>query len=425
MREGDIECDVMVIGAGMAGMAAALFAATKGLSVVQTGVFGEILFASGLFDLMGVFPIAEGKTWDDPWAAIEAVRRDQPSHIYTKVNSGDIRQAIDGMLSFLGKAGLSYKRNENNNSNVITPIGTTKQTWCVPTTMWNGVTALEKKSPCLLVDFHGMKGFSARQINETLKANWPELRSVRIAFPEIGSGGEFYAEYAARYLELNENRKAFVEEVLPHINNVECLGFPSIFGVTRTEEVFFDLQEKLGVRIFEIPGLPPSLNGLRLMEICKDNLPKTGVKTYYQKKVLGHSIANDGTFILDVGATEKEISVKAKNIILATGRFFGRGLCEDKNHLKESLFNLPVYQPETRKEWYKKDLLDKKGHEINNAGLEVDDMSRPVDEEGKPVFERLFAAGSILAHHDWKRMKCGTGLAVVSSFKAVEAMLKV
>jgi len=51
-------------------------------------------------------------------------------------------------------------------------------------------------------------------------------------------------------------------------------------------------------------------------------------------------------------------------------------------------------------------------------------LFRPVDEEGRPVFKRLFAAGSILAHHDWKRMKCGTGLAVVSSFKAIEAMLK-
>lgn len=424
MRESNIECDVMVIGAGMAGMASALFAAKKGLSVAQTGVFGEILFASGLFDLMGVYPVAEGKKWDDPWAAIEALKKDQPSHIYARVHPNDIRRAMDDMLSFLGKAGLSYKKDENYNSNVITPLGTTKQTWCVPTTMWSGVSALEKKSPCLLIDFHGMKGFSAKQITEILKTTWPELRSVRTAFPGLRSGGEFYAEYAARYLELEENRTVFAEEVRPHINDDKYVGFPSIFGVTRTEEVFFDLQEKLGVRIFEIPGLPPSLNGLRLMEVCKDNLPKTGVNTFYHKKVLGCNIEKDGSFLLDVGATEKEISVNAKNIILATGRFFGKGLCEDKNHLKESLFNLPVYQPESRKDWYKKDLLDRKGHEINNAGLEVDDMSRPVDEAGRPVFERLFAAGSILAHHDWKRMKCGIGLAIVSSFRAVEAMLK-
>ena len=47
-------CDLMVIGAGMAGMAAALFAARRGLSVAQTGLTGETLYASGLFDLYGV-----------------------------------------------------------------------------------------------------------------------------------------------------------------------------------------------------------------------------------------------------------------------------------------------------------------------------------------------------------------------------------
>lgn len=422
--EEDIECDLMVIGSGMAGMAAALFAANRGISTVQTGVFGEILFASGLLDLMGVYPAAEGKKWDDPWAAIEAVKKDQPNHIYARVDSADICRAMDEMLSFLGKAGLSYQRHENRNANVITPLGTVKQTWCVPTTMWNGVSVFEKKSPCLLIGFHGLKGFSERQITEALKKKWPGLCSVRIPFPGISNTGEMYAEYAARHLELIENREVFAEGILPYINNFEYIGFPSILGVSKTEEVFFDLQNRLGVNIFEIPGLPPSLNGLRLVEVFRDNLPERGVKTLYQKKVLGCSVTKDNSFVLDVGATEKEIKVRAKNIILATGRFFGKGLYEDKNRLKESLFNLSVCQPESRKEWYKKDLLDRKGHAINNAGLEVDDMFRPIDGSGKPVFKRLFAAGSILAHHDWKRMKCGTGLAVASGFSAVKAILK-
>jgi glycerol-3-phosphate dehydrogenase subunit B len=42
-----IECDVCVIGSGLAGMAAALFAADRGLSVVQMGHTGEIIFGPG------------------------------------------------------------------------------------------------------------------------------------------------------------------------------------------------------------------------------------------------------------------------------------------------------------------------------------------------------------------------------------------
>ncbi len=56
-----LKCDLLVIGRGMAGMASALFAANRGLSTVQVGMTGEIVFASGLLDLMGVHPIEEKK----------------------------------------------------------------------------------------------------------------------------------------------------------------------------------------------------------------------------------------------------------------------------------------------------------------------------------------------------------------------------
>ena len=60
-----IKCDLTVIGAGMAGMAATLFAVNRGISVAQVGSTSEIGFASGLFDLLGVHPVSEGNRWDD------------------------------------------------------------------------------------------------------------------------------------------------------------------------------------------------------------------------------------------------------------------------------------------------------------------------------------------------------------------------
>ncbi len=52
---------------------------------------------------------------------------------------------------------------------MLTSLGTTKPTYYVPESMWQGVTAYEQKSPCLLVGFRGMKEFSARSRKERLQ----------------------------------------------------------------------------------------------------------------------------------------------------------------------------------------------------------------------------------------------------------------
>ena len=66
MSRPTINCDLLVIGSGIAGMAAALFAANRGINIVQAGMAGELTFASGLLDLMGVHPVKESRIWDDP-----------------------------------------------------------------------------------------------------------------------------------------------------------------------------------------------------------------------------------------------------------------------------------------------------------------------------------------------------------------------
>jgi len=105
-----IECDVLVIGAGMAGMAAALFAANRGQAVIQVGIPGEIIYASGLFDVLGVHPIEKRRLWRNPWAAVAAVSRDMPNHPYAKTSADNIQKAFREFLSFLAETGLPYRR---------------------------------------------------------------------------------------------------------------------------------------------------------------------------------------------------------------------------------------------------------------------------------------------------------------------------
>jgi glycerol-3-phosphate dehydrogenase subunit B len=416
--------DVCIIGAGLAGLAATLFVANRGLSCVQVGHTGEINFATGFLDLLGVHPVSEKNVWSDPWAGIDALVQDVPDHPYARLPKEDIHDAYDELLSFLKEAGLPYNRRTNHNIRVLTSMGTIKTTYCVPHTMWNGVMALEEKPACLLIDIRGLKGFSARQIAAGLKDGWPDLRNAHISFPGTDHLSDVYTEHMASALILSENRERFARALQPHIKEAQIVGMPAILGLYRTLEVVSDLEKRIGVPVFEIPTIPPSVPGLRLKEAFERGLRAKGVDYFSQNRVLEVQHKSHGCFELGIGRTTIENSVQSRGVILASGRFIGGGLHADRKRIKETIFDLPVYQPVNRAEWHRRDFLDSRGHLVNRAGLEIDDSFRPLNSSPKPAFDTLFAAGSILAHNDWKRIKCGAGLAIASAYGAVKSFVR-
>ena len=111
-------------------------------------------------------------------------------------------------------------------------------------------------------------------------------------------------------------------------------------------------------------------------------------------------------------------------MILASGRFRGKGLLAEGKKISETIFNIPVIQPDEREKWYRKRFLDVRGHPINRSGIVTDTFQRPIDRDGSVFSENLFAAGAILAHQDWTREKCGSGVAVSTAFNAVNSFLK-
>ncbi len=406
----------------MTGLAGALYAANRGHSTILVGGPGEMIFASGLVDLMGVHPIGEKTTWEDPWAAIEALGRDMPDHPYAKLKKEDIRNALDELFAFLEKEGLPYDRRPERNIDVITPAGTLKRTYAAPRTMWKGVEAAEKKSPCLLVSIQGLKEFSARQVLAMQKRRWPDLRTSRVAFPDSENLDEVQAEHMARSLAMPETREKLAAAVRPHVQKGEIVGMPAIMGVLNSREVIAHMEEEIGAPLFEIPTMPPSVPGMRLKETFERGLPNLGVRLLRQKMVTRVTVRKNGGFVAATTGGLIESTVRARGILLATGRFLGKGLHGGRKGVRETVFDLPVHQPSSREQWHRMDFLNSRGHPLNQAGLVTDAHFRPLDAAGKPAFATLHAAGSILAHQDWMRMKCGSGLAAATAFGAVQAL---
>jgi glycerol-3-phosphate dehydrogenase subunit B len=409
-------CDVAVIGAGMAGMASSIFAADRGLSCVQVGNGGGILFSSGLLDLLAVHPA--GRVWRSPWEGLAALCRDDPGHPLARVDAPSIRAAFGAFLSALEAAGLPYAPPGDTNVDVPTSIGTAKPTFAVPRSMAEGVRALAKRPSCLLVDFRGLREFSGRQVKLTLGPAWPGLRSERVEFPGAEAAPELYAAHVARALETAQARERVVAAVRPLVRDAEAVGFPAVLGLTRSAEVHAAFEAGLGVPVFEVPTMPTSVPGLRLQAALEAAASARGVRRRPQATVTGVAFGRDeASLVLDGGAGGE---VVARSVVLATGRFTGRGLVADRGRVREAVLGLPVHQPAARDGWHRRDFLDPAGHPVNRAGLVVDDAWRPLDGGGRPAWPRLHAAGSILAHQDWMREKCGSGLAIATAWAAVE-----
>ena len=392
MRAKAAKYDVMVIGMGCAGLAAALFAVRRGFTVAICGASGGLDHSSGLIDLMAVHPVEQSRVWNDPWQAIAALVKDRPQHPYAKLREAEIRTAVEEFCSLLEKQGLPYRSRGQYNSPVPTPAGTIKQSFLLPQSVWPGTEALLEKAPTLVVGFLGLKGFSPRQMVESLQGHWSNLRHTRVKFP--GKSGELHPEHLALALNDPAVLRNLAESLRGEASKgADYLGFPAVLGLERPGDIILSLEKLTGKRIFEIPTLPPSLAGRRLRTAIGQGLSGLGVALFNRQLVFrAENLGGEG-WRLYLGRESATQTIQARNVILASGRFLSHGLKADRRRIIEPVFGLPVCQPPTRGDWMREQFFRPGGHPLSRAGIQVDRDFSPLDKSGRPV-PGLSAAGN-------------------------------
>ena len=131
----NITCDIVIIGAGFAGMAAAARASQLGLKTVMAGNSSQLYFASGLFDLLGVYPLVPGTILKTVETGLNLLKEQSPGHPYSKASIKEILQSFDFITHFLQTAGLSYAPSNGKNTSVLTSAGTFKPSFLIPETI--------------------------------------------------------------------------------------------------------------------------------------------------------------------------------------------------------------------------------------------------------------------------------------------------
>ena len=420
-----MDTDLLIIGAGMAGMSAAVFAANRGIKSVITGAAGGFEYASGLLDLWGLSLTRKKAVTRKPWDMLALLKEQQPCHPYGKLEKEVISNAFSELTGVLERNGLAYAGYPSLNHGVLTPFGTVHPSFRLPLGFKANADAYKSKPPCLVLDFRGLREYSAQFFCEMLKKKWPQLSAGCMEFPETRLRAEVFTPFLARAMETGQIQDRFMEKVKPLLKGKSCLGVPSMLGIQSAEAIRRRLENELGVSVFEIPTSPVSVSGSRLKEALVKALENTSVTRCLNQRVTRVLTASDNGFECRLGAGQAEVVVRSKAVLMATGRFLSKGLVTENYQVKEPLFNLPVCQAENREMWHARDYFDLSGHLINRAGIETDLHFRPVDPDKGVVYKGLFAAGSILAHQDWVRTKSGSGLAIATGFGAVNSCLQI
>ena len=114
-------------------------------------------------------------------------------------------------------------------------------------------------------------------------------------------------------------------------------------------------------------------------------------------------------------STKSWQELKAKEYILATGKYFGGGINLGYRKVRETVFNLPVFQRREEKpihyrneiSWKDRDFLD--SQPWTELGLKVGKDWRVLDESNTPLFENVRACGSVLGGVDFAKARLGLG----------------
>jgi len=408
--------DTIIIGAGLAGLAAAWQLADQGqkVKVIAKG-WGATHWTSGCIDVLGNYPIGSGSPIDAPISAIARLTMEQPGHPYARVNLKQIDAVLKAFQALCLEAGYSLHGSLESNWLLPTSAGAFRPTSLAPETMIAG--DLTDPAPMLLVGIEGFHDFYPQLTAANLKAQGISAEAVMIRLPGLQSRQRIDGMVLARYFDNPNTAFELSEAIRPYLGSVERIGLPAVLGTHQALSFVRALESQLGCRVFEIPGLPPSIPGMRLHQILVEAIQKSGGQVFSGMEVIGSQRSATGNQINAVfsEAAARNTLHLAQNYILATGGILGGGIYTDHTgRVSDPIFNLPIQAAPEMSTWFAREFLHPDGHPIFRTGISS-------DEKLKTEFDNLFVIGNALAG-DFIRERSLEGVALVSAFQIGEIL---
>ena len=407
--------DVIVIGAGLAGLTAAALAAEYGLSVtVLAKGAGTLAFGGGTVDVLGCY---NGKGILSARRGLELL---PPTHPYAITGTKTVEDALFFFQKLCQEADYPLEGSLDSNTLVATSAGTLKPSCLVPRTM--NTACLAEAREVFVVSFSGLKDFYPSLIIKGLRRHSAladiDYRTA-VVEPDLDPGRDVTVLDIARWLDTKAGQQSLVRQLKDRIPTGSVLLVPPVLGTQPSYDAWETLQEMLGVRMIELAAPPPGITGNRIRMLLLHVLKQKRIALVEQAYVRRAEVQDGRCLAVATKHIGRERTYEANAFILAAGGFLGGGLTAEPSGVRESIFDLPVAAIPVS-ENLSAGLLD--AAPIFQSGLTVDALMRPLDRQGKVALENVYAVGSILAGYDYSSEKSGNGVAVVSAYQAVKAV---
>lgn len=417
-QPGTATADVIVLGAGMAGLVAATRLAEAGLRVVTVAKgYGSLRLAPATIDILGYGP----EPVDSPAQALAGFAAAHPEHPYALISQVMLADSVQWLKEHVGT--YAYVGDPSTNMLLPTAIGVPRPSAVVPETMAGG--DVRRLGPVLIAGFGVLKDFHAALAAENLQAAAYalEARPVLLDAP-VGGQADVGALALARRFEDAAFRGAVAAELRAAVRGEEAIGLPAVLGVDQARSVWTELQQAVGRPVFEIPtAVPTSVPGMRLDRELAGRLRRAGGRLVLGAEATGPELRNGRLAGVRIRSAPRVTTRACRWVVLATGGLASGGIEVDvSGAVSERALGLPVHAPGPGETRFGPSYFG--DHPMETAGLRVDGSLRPVGPDGEPVYPNVYAAGAVIGGARPWREKSGDGISLSTGYLAAEAILK-
>ncbi|MDY5051295.1 MAG: anaerobic glycerol-3-phosphate dehydrogenase subunit GlpB [Candidatus Mucispirillum faecigallinarum] len=415
--------DILVVGAGMAGLMAAVTAAKSGLSVsVLSEGAGVISIGSGAVDFLGY--VNGKKITDNPFNHLNELDKNHP---YNIIGAENIKKAFASLIEISTSNGYEIKMNDEGlNQTAISIAGTTKPTYICSES--NNASRILKAKKILFAGVEYLKdaqpALAVKQAKQYKVFADAELESAILKSPFGKTHRVLNSLDLARYVDKEEGFNWLKSELVRVSGGFDAVIIPPICGTVNYTKSFKELQN-LGFILVEAVSIPPGVGGYRLRNALISEAKKLGIKFIENCNVQRAVIENGKCKSLTAlhsniaGALETEYS--ADKFIIATGGVIGGGIASTPDKVYEKIFNIEIKSPASVEERSDKNVFG--SHIFTKFGVNVNNKLQAIDSSGSPLYDNVFFAGNTLSDYDFPTEKSGYGVACSTGYTAALSAL--